>query len=257
MANRTVLITGASSGIGEALAREYGRRGWNVGLLARRRPLLQDLEESLHRHHPGQLFAHAAADISDQQALFHALDALMETLGCPQLFIANSGYGKGASPLTPMWENTRQILNVNVVGTIAGLEYVKDCWLRNHRPGHLVGVSSVAAARGLPGTAAYSASKAALATYLESIRGELARVEIDVTCVYPGFVRTPMTATNPWMPWLMDAEEAARRIASALEKRRRRVIFPFPMKLVYALLRHMPDVLYDALLPRFKSYKKT
>lgn len=253
---KTVFITGASSGIGEALAREYARRGWNVGVLARREPLLQTLVDSLRSSHPNQSFSYAASDIADEIAQFRGLEQLISTLGCPQVFIANSGYGKGVSPRQPMWDNTRKTFMINVVGTIAGLEYIKEYWIRENQPGHLVGISSVAAGRGLPGTAAYSSSKAALATYLESVRGDLAKAGILVTCVHPGFVRTPMTETNPWMPWLLEPQDAARRIADAIERNRRRFVFPFPMKFVFWLLRHMPDGLYDWLSRRARSHKK-
>jgi short-subunit dehydrogenase len=155
-----------------------------------------------------------------------------------------------------MWIHVRHILMTNTIGAIAGLEYIKDYWVHRREPGHLVGISSVAGIRGLKGTAAYSSSKAALATYLESLQGELSKAGISVTCVYPGFVRTPMTTINPWMPWLVEAENAAQRIANAIEKRRKRFTFPFPMRIVRCLLKHMPDALYDFIARHSRSYKK-
>lgn len=251
-----VFITGASSGIGEALAREYARRGWDVGMLARRGGLLAELAGSLSRSYPSQRFEAATADVADEPEQFAALASLIERLGSPSVFIANSGTGRGISPLQPAWPDERRILMVNLIGTLAGLEYIKDHWIRAGRPGHLVGISSVAGARGLRGTAPYSASKAALATYLESLRIELPAAGIRVTCIFPGFVRTPMTTSNPWMPWLLEPEEAARRIVRAIERGKARYVFPFPMRMVYSLLRHLPGPAYDWLARRAPSYKR-
>lgn len=254
--SRTVFITGASSGIGKALAIEYARSGWDVGMLSRRRDTLDELVDILHNSYASQHFAAATADVTDEQEQFKALDRLIAELGPPSVFIANSGYGKRKDPLQPAWTHVRRTLMTNLVGAIAGMEYIKDYWVRERKPGHLVAISSVAGARGLKGTAPYSASKAALATYLESIGIELPAGGIQVTCIFPGFVRTPMTASNPWMPWLLEPEEAARRIIRAINKRRVRYVFPFPMRLIYSLLRHLPGPVYDWAARRFPSYKE-
>ena len=252
----TVFITGASSGIGKALASEYARLGWDVGVLARRRDTLDELVNGLHNSYPNQHFAAAVADVTDEQEQFKALDALISELGSPSVFIANSGYGKRKDPLQPVWSHVRRTLMTNLLGAIAGMEYIKDHWVREKKTGHLVAISSVASARGLRGTASYSASKAALATYMESIGIELPASGIHVTCIFPGFVRTPMTASNPWMPWLLEPEDAAQRIIRAIEKRRSRYVFPFPMRFIFSLLRHLPGPMYDWAARRSPSYKE-
>lgn len=252
----TVFITGGSSGIGKALAEEYARLGWNVGVLARRVEALDELVGTLRGSYPSQRFAAAAADVTDDQEQFKALDRLLAELGLPTVFIANSGMGKRKDPLQPVWPHVKRTLMTNLLGAIAGMEYIKDAWVREGRPGHLVAISSVAGARGLRGTAPYSASKAALATYMESIGIELPANNIHVTCIFPGFVKTPMTASNPWMPWLLEPDEAARHITRAIEKRKARYVFPFPMRLIFSLLRHLPGPLYDWAARRVPSYKE-
>ncbi len=244
---KTAWITGASSGIGEALTREYAGRGWSLCLLARREEVLAGLCRTLQSEYPRQFFHWEAVDISEEQDLLQALDRLVRKGGLPDLLIANAGVGRSVDPLLPGWENTRRTLLTNVLGTLAGMEFCKELWVRSRTPGQIAVISSVAGVRGLPGTAAYSASKAALATYAESCRPRWEEAGIRISCIFPGYVRTPMTARNPWMPWLLDPEQAAARIAGAIERGKKRYVFPFPMRIVFGLLRHMPDPVFDWL----------
>lgn len=246
-AGQKILITGASSGIGEALAKEFATRGAHVGVLARREPELRHLRDSLRQAFPNQKFYCVSVDVRESSALERAVESVIEGLGGMDIVIANSGIGEHRSAFSSHhWEVGRNILEVNLLGAIHTLEIGKNYFVKNQCPGKLVGISSVAGARGLPQVAAYSASKMALAAYLEAIRGELATAGIEVLSVHPGYIRTPMTARNKFfMPWLMDADRAARKIADAIEAGKKRYVFPVPMRFVYAFLRHVPGFFYD------------
>ncbi|MFI5174584.1 MAG: SDR family NAD(P)-dependent oxidoreductase [Terriglobia bacterium] len=245
-AGKRVIITGGTSGIGAALVWEFARRGAHVGTLSRREPEMQTLCRELRTRFPRQIFCCQPADVRKEAELEAAMEALTDQLGGLDIAIANSGIGERRSAFSShQWEIARETLAVNVLGAIHTLEIAKNYFLSHQGPGKLVGVSSVAAVRGLPKTAAYCTSKAALATYLESIRGELAGGGIDVISIHPGFVRTPMTAQNQRMPWLIDAQTAALRIALAIESGKKRYVFPGPMRVVYWFLKHMPDRVYD------------
>jgi short-subunit dehydrogenase len=217
-----------------------------VGTLARREPELQTLCRELRNRFPRQIFCCWPADVRKEAELEAAMGELIQQLGGLDIAIANSGIGERRSAFSSrQWEIARETLAVNVLGAIHTLEIAKNFLLAHQQRGMLVGISSVAGVRGFPKTAAYCTSKAALTTYLESIRGELAQGGIDVISIHPGFVRTPMTAQNQYMPWLIDAETAAHRIAHAIEAGKMRYIFPGPMRVVYWILKHVPDRMYD------------
>lgn len=252
--NKRVIITGASSGIGAALAQEFAQRGAHLGLLARRGDELHRLCDELKAAFPKQDFCYEAVDVRNEGGVEAAVHALIERLGGLNVLIANSGIGERRSALSRrQWEIARNTFSVNLLGAIHTLEIAKDYFVAQRQEGQLVGMSSVAAVRGFPATAAYCASKAALSTYLEAIRGELAEARIEVCCLYPGYVRTPLTAQNKRMIWLMEVDEAARRIADAIESKKRRYIFPLPMRFVYAMLKHLPDRVYDRYSARLGS----
>jgi short-subunit dehydrogenase len=169
------------------------------------------------------------------------------------MVIANAGIGATGHASTLRWEDVAQVLDVNVRGAIATLLAAVPIMLAAQR-GHLVGISSLAGRRGLPQAAAYSASKAALSTFLESMRMDLARANIRVTDVQPGFVATPATDKNKHpMPFKWTAEKAARVVASRLERAPAMIAFPWPLTLLTALSRHLPAWLYDRFAPAPES----
>jgi short-subunit dehydrogenase len=242
------VVTGASSGIGSALARGLGRDGVAVGLIARRADFLRELAEEIRGG--GGVARYAAADVSDREALRGAIRELDERLGPVDLMIANAGIGfetpaDGFDAIA-----FERILRVNVMGAAYAFEAVLPEMIARGE-GHLVGVSSLAGYRGLPGTAGYCASKAALSTLLESLRVELRGRGIAVTTVHPGFVATAMTenAAHP-RPFLMDADRAARIILRGIRARRREVNFPLSMAALMRLVRAMPGVIYDRAVGR-------
>lgn len=241
-----IFITGASSGIGEALARHYAGRGAVLGIAARRGPQLQALADTL-----GTEVCAYALDVTDHAALARAAQDFIARHGVPDIVIANAGISAGTrGELSADIAVLTKIMQVNLLGLAATLQpFVAP--MRERGSGTLVGIASVAGLRGLPGAGAYSASKSAAITWLESLRVELHGSGVDVVTVCPGFVATPLTAVNrnP-MPFLLEAPEAARRIASAIDSKTRFAVIPWQMRLVFFFLRRMPNRLYDRLFAR-------
>jgi NAD(P)-dependent dehydrogenase (short-subunit alcohol dehydrogenase family) len=240
---RRLVISGASSGIGLALARHYLERGAAIAALARRSELLQALAAEF----PGQVFCYAL-DVRDAPAVQHAASDFITRAGVPDIVIANAGVSAGT--LTEYAEDLdafRQIMDINVLGMAQTFQpFIAP--MRAARQGTLVGIASVAGFRGLPGAGAYSASKAAAISYLESLRVELRGSGVKVVTICPGYIETPMTAINPYpMPFLLEANEAAERMARAIERQAAFAVIPWQMGLVGWLLRRLPNWLYDRL----------
>ncbi|ARP80520.1 short-chain dehydrogenase [Bordetella genomosp. 8] len=241
---RHVFITGASSGLGQALARHYAARGISLGLVGRREAALRELAASLPGSH-----ACYAVDVRDRAALHTAAqDFLARSGGLVDGVIASAGISAGT--LTEQVEDFAvfdAIVQTNLLATVATFEPFIDA-MRRARSGRLVGISSVAGIRGLPGAGAYSASKAAVTVYCESLRNELAGDGVRVVTIAPGYIRTAMTAHNPYrMPFLMDADDFAARAAMAIERGRSYTVIPWQMGVVAKLMRALPDALYDRL----------
>ena len=242
-----VFLTGASSGIGAALARHYAGHGATLGLFARRGEALARLRESLA---PAEVREYAG-DVRDASAVQSAAADFIARHGLPDIVVANAGVSRGT--LTEHAEDMtafRAVLDTNVLGMVHTFQpFVAP--MRARGTGILCGIASVAGFRGIPGSGAYSASKAAAIAYLESLRVELAPSGVAVVTVCPGYVATPMTARNPYrMPFLLAPDVAARRIAHAIARRRRFYVLPWPMALVGAALRLLPRSLYDKAFAR-------
>lgn len=244
-----VFITGASSGIGEALAREIRRRDPQaiIGICARREQRLTALANEL-----GEALTPAwVLDVADASALIDAADAFIARFGLPDIVIANAGISQGTITGEPEDAPVfRRILHTNVIAMFDTFAAFVPA-MRDARHGCLVGIASVAGVRGLPGAGAYSASKAAAITYLESLRVELRGQGVDVVTILPGYIRTPMTDSNRYrMPFLTEVDVFARRAIDAILARRRRVVIPWQMGIVAALLRLLPGALFDRLFAR-------
>jgi short-subunit dehydrogenase len=241
-----VFLTGASSGIGDALARHYAAQGATLGLVARRADRLAALRESL----PGTVEIYAA-DVRDLAALDGAATDFMARHGVPDLVIANAGVSHGT--LTEHAGDIgvfREILDINVIGMVNTFHPFIVAMRREGR-GTLAGIASVAGFRGLPGAGAYSASKAAAIRYLESLRVELRGSGVMVSTVCPGYIATPMTAKNPYpMPFIITAPDFARRFARAMAAGKRFAVIPWPMAIVGVLLRLLPIPFFDAIFAR-------
>lgn len=242
---QNVFITGASSGLGRALAQHYARQGARLALLGRREEALRDLANALGGHHDCYVL-----DIRDHDALRRAAqDFIQRCDGRVDVVLACAGISVGT--LTEHVEDIevfKAIFDTNVLATVATFEpFIAP--MRKRGAGCLVGIASVAAIRGLPGAGAYSASKAAVMTYCESLRVELARDGIDVVTIAPGFIKTAMTQHNPYrMPFLMDADDFAQRAVAAIQRGVSYTVIPWQMGIIAKLLRLLPNALYDTLL---------
>lgn len=246
-----VFITGASSGIGEALAYEYAKRHQNeravIGLAARRSEHLQKLQHALETSYKIKCAIYPL-DVRESAALSAAAADFIQQHGTPDVVIANAGVSSGT--LTEHKEDIaafQAVMDINVLGLVHTFQPFIEA-MREAGHGQLIGIASVAGIRGLPGAGAYSASKAAAITYLESLRVEMLHNNIAVTTIAPGYIRTPMTNINSYtMPFLMDADVAAIKFVDAIERKRRFCVIPWQMGWVARLMRLIPPVLWDYL----------
>lgn len=241
-----VFITGASSGIGAALARCYAARGAALGLAARSGEKLAAVAAAL----PVSCHTYAL-DVTEAGALAAAAEDFMTRFGVPDIVIANAGISVG----TLTEENAdlqvfAQVLQVNVTGMLHTFHPFLAA-MKQARSGRLVGVSSVAGVRGMPGAGAYCASKAAVNAYLESLRVELRGSGVGVTTIAPGYIATPMTERNPYpMPFLLDVDVAAQRIVRQIERGASYAVVPWQMAMVAGVLRWLPNSWFDRLFVR-------
>jgi NAD(P)-dependent dehydrogenase (short-subunit alcohol dehydrogenase family) len=239
-----VFITGASSGLGEALAREYAAQGATLGLLARRRDVLEQLAASLPG--PGK-HAIYPVDVTDRAALGAAAADFISRHGGADIVIANAGISQGT--LTEHAQDQAvfdTIFATNVGATVATFApFIASMKTQRGTP-TLVGIGSVAGIRGLPGAGAYSASKAAVLSYCESLRLEMKPYGIRVVTIVPGYIDTPMTRGNPYpMPFLMPPARFAARACAAIAAGVSYRVIPWQMGVVAKLLRALPNFLYD------------
>ena len=246
---KNVFITGASSGIGAALAREFARRGATLGLVARRHEALDALLAEL----PGRHFRYAV-DVTDTDALVAAGREFDAAAGGADIVIANAGISVGVK--TEHYEDLaqfRRVFDTNVLAMAATFHpFIASMKARGR--GTLAGIASVAGIRGLPGSEAYCASKSAVITYCESLRVEMAKAGVTVVTVSPGFIRTELTAKNPYrMPFLMEAADFAPRAADAIEAGVRYRTIPWQMGVVGVVLKWLPRWLFDRLTRRRKQ----
>ncbi len=243
--DRLVFITGASSGIGLALATACLQRGWRVALVARR---TEPIEQALAAW-PQTHWRVWSLDVCDARAMQALAPVCIAELGLPDVVVANAGISLGvdladAADL-PVFA---RVMDTNVQGLVNTFQpFIAPMMAR--RRGQLVGMASVAGVRGLPGHAAYCASKAAVIACCESLRGELRPHGLQVTTIAPGYVATPLTARNRYpMPFLMQPEDFARQALRAIEAGVSYRVIPWPMGVVARLLRLLPDLLFDRLL---------
>ena len=244
MTRPLVFITGASSGIGLALAEHYAGRGWRLALVARRGA---EIEAWLAARGIGADGGRAyAADVRDVDAITAAGAACIADLGLPDVVIANAGISVGVDiGLRADLEQVRASFDTNVVGLAATFQPFVDA-MRARRAGTLVGIASVAGIRGLPGHGAYCASKAAVISLCESLRGECRTSGVKVVTICPGYIATPLTSRNRYpMPFLMQPEAFARQAAAAIEAGASYRVIPWQMGVVAKLLRLLPNALFD------------
>lgn len=247
-ADKVVMITGASSGIGRGIALEVASRGANVGLLARREVLLNEIVGEVRARNVKAVSA--AADVRDVKAVREAADRFRKELGPIDVLIANAGIGTSdhATRLTP--EHAANVMSINVLGAVNSVAAVMPEMVER-KQGRLVAISSLAAYRGLAKSAAYCASKAALSSYFESLRIDLRHTGVGVTIIHPGFIKTALTAGRAAkMPYLMELDDAVKKIVSAIEREKKSYAFPWQLATIVRASRLMPSSMYDWIAER-------
>lgn len=241
-----VFITGASSGIGQALAARYHAAGWRLALVARRTELVADWARA--QGFAPERWRVYAADVSEIGSIVAAGERCLAELGLPDVVIANAGISVGMD--TAHREDLdvmRETLATNNIGMAATFHpFVQP--MRTRRRGTLVGIASVAAIRGLPGHGAYCASKAGVVAYCESLRGECRGAGVRVVTLLPGYIATPLTSRNRYpMPFLMQPAEFAERAFQAISAGVSYRVIPWQMGVAAKLLRLLPNPLFDRL----------
>jgi len=245
---KRVFITGASSGLGLALAKRYAEQGAILGLVARRERLLRAFVETLPNAGSHSIYV---LDVNDHAALAQAARDFLAHAGGIEVVVANAGISAGT--LTEYAEDLavfQRILATNVTATVATFAPFVAAMRAQAEAGNrdcrLVGIASVAGVRGLPGAEAYSASKAAVISYCESLRVELKTSGIRVVTIAPGYIDTPMTQANAYrMPFLMPADKFARRAVAAIDAGVSYRVIPWQMGIVARVMRMLPNWLYD------------
>ena len=237
------MITGASSGIGRGVAIELARRGATVGLIARRKEMLDEMVGAIESK-GGKAIA-IAADVKDAQSMSQAAAQLREAFGKIDLLIANAGIGATTDAAQLNAAEVAGVINVNVIGAANSVAAVVPDMVKRGE-GQLVVISSLAAYRGLPKSAAYCASKAGVSAFFESLRLDLEPKGVDVTIIHPGFIKTPLTAgRQAQMPWLMELDDAVEKIVRVIEKRKKSYAFPWQLASIVRAGMIMPNFMYD------------
>jgi short-subunit dehydrogenase len=241
--DKVVMITGASSGIGRGLAVELATRGAKIGLVARRGDALREIVREIGSN--GSKALALPADVQDAESLRAAADQLRAEFGAIDLLIANAGIGMTTDAAELQPSKVAEVIKVNVLGPANSVAAVVPEMLARGK-GQLAVISSLAAYRGLPKSAAYCASKAAVSTFFESIRLDLQPKGIAVTIIHPGFIKTPLTAGRQAdMPFLMELDDAVNKIIWAIEKRRKSYAFPWQLASIVRIGMIMPNFMYD------------
>jgi short-subunit dehydrogenase len=247
--NKVVFLTGASSGIGAALALALAKQGAILGLLARREDMLRDLERQCEEL--GGMARIFSVDVTDADAVQVSAEALRQEFDHIDILIANAGIGGNnveTRALRP--DAVKQVIDINLLGSVNAVHAVLPDMLKRGQ-GHLVAISSLAGFRGLPKSAAYSASKAAMTAFFESVRLDVQHKGVDVTIIQPGFIKTPLTAGREnKMPFLMELEDAIPHFIRAIEKKKKFAAFPWQLATLVRAGRMFPAWLYDRIAGR-------
>ena len=238
---KNILITGASSGLGEGMAREFAARGRNLALCARRTDRLDALKAELLSKHPGIQVSVRALDVNDHAQVFSVFEAFAQELGSLDRIIVNAGVGQGKRVGTGHFATNVQTAQTNFIAAIAQCEAAVGI-LRKQAQGHLVTISSMSAMRGLPRhLTVYGATKAGLAALTEGIRAELLGTPIKVSTIYPGYIRTELNAGAKKLPFEVDAATGSRALVKAIEREPVQAYVPWwPWAVAGFFMRNLP-----------------
>jgi NADP-dependent 3-hydroxy acid dehydrogenase YdfG len=244
--NKTVFLTGASSGIGEALAVAMAEKGATLALIARREELLNELKVKCEA--AGGAARVFARDVTDADALQKAADEFRSEFGHIDIMIANAGVSGNNQP-TRDYEPAavKQVIDINLMGAVNVIHAVVPQMIER-KSGHLIAISSLAGIRGLRKSAAYSASKAGMTAFFESVRLDVAEHGIDVTIIQPGFIKTPLTAgRHHKMPFLLELDDAIPLFMRAIERKKKFAAFPWQLATIVRAGKIFPASLYDRI----------
>jgi short-subunit dehydrogenase len=249
--NKVIFLTGASSGIGEALALAMAKRGVTLGLVARREELLREVAEKCEQN--GGKARYFAVDVTDAKAVAEAAESLRNEFGKIDVLIANAGVGGNNSETRNFnHEAVAKVININLLGAVNVVSAVLPSMLEN-KSGQLVAVSSLAGFRGLPKSAAYSASKAGMTAFFESVRLDVRKSGVAVTIIQPGFIKTPLTSGREnKMPFIMELDDSIPLFLRAIEKRKKFAAFPWQLASLARAGKFSPSWLYDKIAGRAK-----
>lgn len=238
---KTILITGASSGLGEEMARQFAARGHDLALCARRTDRLDALRAELEGRHPGQRVEVRALDVTDDDAVFEVFRAFRADFGTLDRVVVNAGLGKGAPLGTGRHDANRQTAMTNFVAALAQAEAAMEIF-REQGAGHLVMISSMSAMRGMPKTATtYAATKAGVAHLAEGLRAELMGSPIKISVIYPGYIRSEMNENVKNAPFMVSTSKGVAAIVDAVEKEKGSAHVPaWPWVPIGLAMKHLP-----------------
>ncbi len=247
--DKVILLTGASSGIGEALAVALAKKGAILGLLARRKELLEKLAKECEA--AGGTARVFACDVTNEDDVLAAADDFFAEFNRIDILIANAGIGgndadtRALKPLA-----VKKVIDINLLGAVNSVHAVLPRMVERGS-GHIVAISSLAGFRGLPRSAAYSASKAGMTAFFESVRLDIKHSGVAVTIIQPGFIRTPLTSgRSSKMPFLMDLDAAIPLFMKAIEKKKKFAAFPWQLATIVRAGKFMPAWIYDRIAGR-------
>lgn len=238
--SKSVMITGASSGIGKALAYELAKKGYTLALTARSIEKLEEIKNDIEKQGNATKVVVRQLDVTNTDDVYAAVEEVVEQLGGLDIMVANAGVAVAGKVGRGEFESARQNIETNMIGAMATLDAATAHFL-SKGSGHLVGISSVAGLRGMPRNSAYCASKAGIAMYLESVRAELHHKKIDVSVLYPGYIDTPLNDMLKSRPFLITVEKGAAVIARLIERKVKSSMVPvFPWNIVGRVLKILP-----------------
>jgi hypothetical protein len=245
---KNILITGASSGLGAGMAREFAARGCNLALCARRTDRIEELKRELTAAHPGIKVVVRELDVNNYDQVFAVFRQFRDDLGTLDRVIVNAGMGKGASLGTGYFKANRQTAETNFVAALAQCEAAMEIF-RAQKSGHLVAISSIAAMRGMPrAQTVYAATKAGLKALAEGIRLDVAGTPIKVSTIYPGYIRSEINEKVKHTPFMVDTETGCRALVKAIESEKAEASVPaWPWTLIGWALRNLPASMTRAL----------
>ena len=238
---KTILITGASSGLGEGMAREFAARGYDLALCARRVERLETLRNEIKQKHPQVRVEIRALDVLDYEQVFEVFRAFRTDFGRLDRVIVNAGMGKGQPLGTGYFWANRQTAETNFVAALAQCEAAMEIF-REQNSGHLVMISSMSAMRGMPkNLTTYAATKAGVALLAEGLRSEMLGKPIKVTTLFPGYIRSEINEKVKNTPFMVDTETGCRALVKAIEKEKATACVPaWPWTVIGMLMRNLP-----------------